>query len=209
MTQKRRGVLLSLASEEDLIELKKIDAAAAAAAGSSSSKKGSKALALEDQRRREVAERVVGMFVHKSALVEVEEEEEEDEEDEVEEEEDEEEDDDDEEEDEDDDDDVSSKKALKIKARAIALAKKKAKASQKARATAAAMIKAAPVVDESLLEKQYHVNKVVGAVRVVGYHLVEGIAVGTTLNLPASALSSALALQVISLPINQSTTPRN
>ena len=33
VTQKRRGVLLSLASDEDLVELKKIDAAAAAAAG--------------------------------------------------------------------------------------------------------------------------------------------------------------------------------
>ena len=49
VTQKRRGVLLSIASEEVLGELKKIDAAAAVAAASSSSKKGAKAMASEDQ----------------------------------------------------------------------------------------------------------------------------------------------------------------
>jgi len=48
------------------------------------------------------------------------------------------------------------------------------------------------VVEESLLEKQYHVGKVVKAVRVVGYHLVEGIAVGSTLNLPTSSSSSSM-----------------
>ena len=53
------------------------------------------------------------------------------------------------------------------------------------------------MVEEGLLEKQYHVGKVVSAVRVVGYHLVEGLAVGSTLNLPATstASSSSLSLQ--------------
>ena len=52
------------------------------------------------------------------------------------------------------------------------------------------------MVEESLLEKQYHVNKVVTAVRVVGYHLVEGLAVGSTLNLPTTPTSTSMTVQV-------------
>ena len=162
LANKRRGVLLCLASEDALAEVQLLDVEASQARVEAvDGKKGAKLTAAIDKRRRDAEEQLVGIFVHKSALAEVDDDDDED-------------DDETDESDDDGDEDEQPKKKTK--------GKDKGKDKGKSHGAAAA-VTPSRLVDAEQLERQYRTGSLVREVRVLGYHLVEGFVVGSTMNL--------------------------
>ena len=152
MASKQRGVLLCVASADTLADLKKMERADAAAADSNL-KKGAKVVATENRRRREAEAKLLGVFVHKSALAATMDDEEED----------------DDAEDGDDEDDKDEEGGDDENKGPL---KKKAKQGPGKAQAVVARTAAPGVVDEKRLEKVYKVGRVAVEVAILAPSLV-------------------------------------